>query len=195
MTIARQKTPLRFLTFSIGISRRLVITWQHTYQVCPTDSLNVCHLITILVPSSSIQSQQSRRMISNVRFCLFLKNKAYGLYFCPIHILSCAKYIVSGPLADIVNMSVHKGVFPSKLKEAKVIPVYKSDDKTEPGNYRPISLLSIFNRIFEKLMYHRLKSFLDKNNILLSHSMVFVKSTPHSTLFLILLTSYKTTWI
>ena len=63
-------------------------------------------------------------------------------------------------------MSVQKGVFPSKLKEAKVIPVYKSDDETEPGNYRPISLLSCFNRIFEKLMYHRLNSFLDKNNVL-----------------------------
>ena len=85
------------------------------------------------------------------------KNKAHGLYSCPICILSGAKHIVSGPLADIFNISVQKGVFPSKLKEAKVIPVYKSDDETEPGNYRPISLLSIFNRILEKLMYHRAK--------------------------------------
>ena len=63
------------------------------------------------------------------------KNKAYGLYSCRIRILSCAKCIVSGPRADIFNMSVQKGVFPSKLKEAKVIPVYKSDNETEPGNY------------------------------------------------------------
>ena len=81
------------------------------------------------------------------------KNKSYGLYSCPIRILSCAKHILSGPIADIFNMSVQKGVFPSKLKEAKVIPVYKSDDEAEPGNYRPISLLSVFNRIFEKLTY------------------------------------------
>ena len=60
------------------------------------------------------------------------KNKFYGFYSCPIHILSCAKHILSGPLAAIFNMSVQKGVFPSKLKEAKVIPVYKSDDETEP---------------------------------------------------------------
>ena len=58
MTIAQQKTSLRFLTFSIDISCRLVITWQHKYQVHPTDSLNICHLITILVLSSSIQSRQ-----------------------------------------------------------------------------------------------------------------------------------------
>ena len=40
-----------------------------------------------------------------------------------------------------------------QLKHAKIIPVYKSDDPTDPGNYRPISLLSIFNHVFEKLMY------------------------------------------
>ena len=51
-------------------------------------------------------------------------------------------------------------------KKAKVVPVYKNDDETESGNYRPISLLSTFNRIFEKLMYHRLKSYLGKNDIL-----------------------------
>ena len=71
-----------------------------------------------------------------------------------------------GPLADIFNMSAQKGVFPSKLKQAKVIPVYKSDDDTERGNHRPISLISIFNRIFEKLMYHCLKSFPDKKRAL-----------------------------
>ena len=61
---------------------------------------------------------------------------------------------------------MQEGFFPFKLKQAKVIPVYKSDDETDPGNYRPISLLSIFNRIFEKLMYRQLKNFLDKNDIL-----------------------------
>ena len=64
-----------------------------------------------------------------------------------------------------MNKSVSQGVYPSKLKHAKVIPVYKSDDETDPGNYRPISLLSNFNRIFEKVMFKRLKIFLDQNNI------------------------------
>ena len=57
MTIAQQKTPLRLLTFLIDISRRLVITWQHKYQVHPTDSLTIYHLITILVLSFSMQSR------------------------------------------------------------------------------------------------------------------------------------------
>ena len=39
---------------------------------------------------------------------------------------------------------------------SKIIPIFKADDETEPNNYRPISLLSNFNRIFEKLMYKRI---------------------------------------
>ena len=76
--------------------------------------------------------------------------------------------MLSKPLADIMNKSVSQGVYPSKLKHVKVIPVYKSDDETDPGNYRPISLLSNFNCIFEKVMFKQLKNlmFLDQNDIL-----------------------------
>ena len=93
-------------------------------------------------------------------------NKAHGLYSCPTRILCFAKHILSKPLAEIMNMSVTMGQYPTKLKHAKVIPVYKCDDETDPGrNYRPISLLSNFNRIFEKVMFKRLKTFLDNDVI------------------------------
>lgn len=60
----------------------------------------------------------------------------------------------------------------------------KSDDPTDPGNYRPISLLSIFNRIFEKLMYRRLKAFIDKNTVLFKGQYGFREkySTQHAIL-------------
>ena len=51
---------------------------------------------------------------------------------------------------------------------AKVIPIFKSDDETDPSNYRPISLLPCFNRIFEKLVFKRLKSFVDERKIVSS---------------------------
>ena len=57
-----------------------------------------------------------------------------------------------------MNLSVTSGVYPSKLKHAKVIPLYKDDDETDPANYRPISLLSNFNRIFENIMFNGLKA-------------------------------------
>ena len=49
---------------------------------------------------------------------------------------------------------------------AKVVPVYKGEHKTDPSNYRPIFLLSVFNRIFEKTMYRRLMAYLEINGIL-----------------------------
>ena len=49
--------------------------------------------------------------------------------------------------------SVSTRVYPNKLKMAKIIPIFKTDDNTDPNNYRPISLLSNFNRIFEKLIF------------------------------------------
>ena len=58
------------------------------------------------------------------------------------------------------------GVFPSVLKSAKVVPVFKKDSKLNYSNYRPISLLSNIEKILEKLMYKRLYAFLDYNNII-----------------------------
>jgi hypothetical protein len=92
--------------------------------------------------------------------------KATGIYSCHTHILKCIKEHISCLLAEIMNLSIQNGIFPSKLKYAKIIPIYKDNDVLEPKNYRPISLLSNFSKIFEKLMYKRLKIFFEKNLIL-----------------------------
>ena len=57
-------------------------------------------------------------------------------------------------------------VFPSVLKTAKVVPVFKKDSKLDYSNYRPISLLSNIEKILKKLMYKRLCTFLNNNNII-----------------------------
>ena len=60
------------------------------------------------------------------------------------------------------------GVFPSVLKTAKVVSVFKKDSKLDCSNYRPISLLSNIEEILEKLTYERLYIFLNNNNIIYS---------------------------
>ena len=69
-------------------------------------------------------------------------------------------------MADLFNLSFTTGVFPSVLKTAKVVPVFKKDSKLNYSNYCPISLLSNIEKILEKLMYKRLYAFLDYNNII-----------------------------
>ena len=75
-------------------------------------------------------------------------------------------------------------VQPSKLKHAVIIPIFKDGDETDPSNYRPISLLSAFHRIFEKIMYDRPKQFLYKHNIFYNYQYGFRErcSTEHAIL-------------
>ena len=111
-------------------------------------------------------------------------NKAYGLYSCPVRLLKSASQAISHTLAELMNMSITIGIYPHKLKHAIVTPIYKADDETDPNNYRPISLLSVLNRIFEKLMYKRLKSFINKNDMFFSSQYGFREncSTQHAIL-------------
>ena len=69
-------------------------------------------------------------------------------------------------LAEIINTSFLQGIFPSSLKSARVVPIHKGGCKTEVVNYRPISLLSSFSKIYEKLMHSRVLEFLDSNGSL-----------------------------
>ena len=67
-------------------------------------------------------------------------------------------------LAKIITASFEQGIFPQSLKLARVVPVYKNGTKTEVSNYRPISLLTSFSKIYEKLMHNRIVDFMEKNN-------------------------------
>ena len=103
--------------------------------------------------------------IANIISCLN-SNKASGPNSIPYRILFLLKNEISKQLADLFNLSFMTGVFPSVLKTAKVVPVFKKDSKLDYSNYRPISLLSNIEKILEKLMYKRLYTFLNNNNII-----------------------------
>ena len=60
------------------------------------------------------------------------------------------------------------------MKITRVIPLYKAGDKNVFTNYRPVSILSQFSKILEKVFNNRLDNFLEKNNVI-THSMVFVE--------------------
>ena len=61
--------------------------------------------------------------------------------------------LLSGVLADLINISFSSGIYPTLFKFAKVIPIYKAKSSLEVSSYRPISLLQIFDKIFVRLIY------------------------------------------
>jgi hypothetical protein len=108
------------------------------------------------------------------------KSKATGPNSIPHNILITVLDEISRILSDIINLSFTTGVFPSKLKQAKVIPVFKSKGSPlEVSNYRPISLLSNIDKILQKLMQKRLSNFLDTCNAL--YPLQFGFRSNHST--------------
>ena len=112
-------------------------------------------------------------------------NTSHGLYSCPVCVFKSSSSALSRPLAHVVNNSVLTGQYPSKLKHAKVVPIFKGGDETDPSNYRPISLLSLFNGLFDvHFMYNRLKSYVELNGLLYNGQYGFRQnmSTQHAIL-------------
>jgi len=87
--------------------------------------------------------------------------------------------VILDPLVHKFNLSLLSGCVPDKLNIAMVIPVFKKGDHSQPSNYHPISLLSIFDKLLEKLMFNRLISYLECNNVLYNYQFGFRKN--HST--------------
>ena len=94
-------------------------------------------------------------------------------------ILQLCPDIFSQNLTVIFNHYIDKGEYPQALKIAKVIPIYKKGERSITSNYRPISLLSVFDKIFEKLVCHKLLNFFEKNKIFYDFQFGFRKL--HST--------------
>ena len=77
-------------------------------------------------------------------------------------ILKGIKYEICEPISTLINMSLEKGIFPACMKTAKVVPIYKSKQKDQFTNYRPISLLPTISKNLEKIMHKRIYGFIEK---------------------------------
>ena len=108
-----------------------------------------------------------------------LKNNSAGWDFIPASIANqFIKHYIK-PLTYLINSSFESGPFPEELKLAKVIPIFKNGDKQDVSNFRPISILSLFSKVFEKTMYNHLINSIDANKILYKYQFGSRKS--HST--------------
>ena len=116
---------------------------------------------------------------------LLKSGKSLGPNSRPMKILKCLPSSISSPLSQIINKSFQSGIFPDKMKLAKVIRIFKKGCSLTAANYRPISLLSVFSKITEKVMYERLYNFLVKHEICMNCNLDFVQAIPLTMLWLV----------
>ena len=111
------------------------------------------------------------------------KNKKASLQDIPVKLFKFLNSKISNLIADIFNHSFETGIYPDSLKIARVVPIHKGGSKNDIKNYRPVSVLSNLNKIFEKLIHSRMSSFLDQNKTINYAQYGFCKgkSTSHAT--------------
>lgn len=110
------------------------------------------------------------------KIILSLNNtKSVGLDGISTHVLKYCANVLSPILKHLINLSFTEGTFPEPLKISTVRPLYKKNSKEDINNYRPITLIPILSKIFEKAMYHRLSGFFEKYNIIKNEQNGFQK--------------------
>ena len=100
-------------------------------------------------------------------------NKAHGHDEITIHMIKMCASSTAKPLAILFRNCLESEFFPKEWKKANIVPIHKKHDKKFIKNYRPVSLLPICSKIFEKVIFNSLFKYLDDNNLLNSNQSGF----------------------
>lgn len=143
-----------FNDYSINITNSI----NYYKQNYDTSNIKTCSDTIFLIPTDC---QEIVKIIQ-----LLNSTKSTGYDDIQTHILKRSKLQIAPVLSYLINMSLESGCFPEPLKVTLIKPLHKKGCKTTLGNYRPISLIPVLSKIFEKVMLKRLTEFLDRHNII-----------------------------
>ena len=190
----RQIKPL-FVINNVKISNRRIIANEfNKYFVSLASNLNenyniLGEICISNIPDFSDYLPKSCTSSINLRGCEpeeiakiiseFQTSKASDIH---IRLIKKSSAIICPLLSEYYNNCIQGGVFPNELKTGKISPIYKKDNEQLLENYRPVSTLAVFGKIFEKVIYSRLYSFLTENGIFHENQFGFRKlhSTNHA---------------
>lgn len=157
--------------FTTGVSDKLNSYFSTDNKICTTSAAYskslFFHPVTDYEMLNTIHSLKNKR-------CM-------GTDDIPIDIVKFCADVLSPSLVDLINMSLMCGTFPDALKTAKSIPIYKKGDRVCIDNYRLISILSVFSKIFEKIISVRIENFIEGNGLMSPHQYGFRKGFSTST--------------
>ncbi len=115
--------------------------------------------------------QEIGEIINSLRYCV-----ASGYDNIPMWIVRDTGHLILEPLTHLINLSINSGIVLQQLKIARVVPIFKSGENSVFSNYRPISVLPIFSKILEKVVYNRIMQYLEQHDILFYNQYGFRKN-------------------
>ena len=129
------------------------------------------------MPNSSTRSFFFRPTSSDevTKLIASFPNKGCHINEIPIYIFKRCSHILAPIISRLFDESVGCGVFPTALKKGRIVPIHKKGSKATISNYRPICTLPILSKIFEKLAYVRINTFLTENDLLSNKQFGFRK--------------------
>jgi len=172
-----------FNNYFINIGKSLSKT------IPPQQSSPLNHLTGNYVHSLYIYPASEEELL---RIINKLKNTSAGHDDLSVKALKAAMESLLTPLTHLCNLSLQTGEIPGQLKIAKITPIYKSGDKDCFSNYRPISVLPVISKIFEKLMYNRLIEYIEQNEIFYENQFGFRRGRSTSMALTILIDKLHT---
>lgn len=129
-----------------------------TYTSAKVDPVGASFGLTELKPASI---EEVTWIINNLD-----PNTSSGIDNINTKSIKCLKRYIVLELTNCINYCLEQGIFPTQLKIAKVKPIFKTGTRSDPNNYRPISVLPVISKIFEKVLYNRLDPYLDSISFL-----------------------------
>ena len=147
-----------FSTIGSALAKLISTQLQQHKTVTVPDSQTYNREFTSFTPC---QASEVSKIIKNLD-----PNCSAGIDGITTKVVKCVTNLIVNKLTDCINVHLASGTFPDQLKVAKVTPIHKSGVKTDPNNYRPISVLPIMSKIFERVLYTRLDEHLTSINFL-----------------------------
>ena len=173
----REAKRIHFSRIFIQCENNIKKTWN-TNSITVTNKTNHNDYLKTEIDTVFQFQQVDENDILNIINNLTPKTSS-GIDNLSIKHMKVIKYELAKPLTLITNQVLSSGIFPDKLKIAKVIPIFKKGDDTDINNYRPISLLPAISKIIEKVIYNQSYNYFDQITILYAHQYGFRKQ--HST--------------
>ncbi|KAI8429321.1 hypothetical protein MSG28_007816 [Choristoneura fumiferana] len=143
-----------FVNIGLDLAREIPMQYHNNL------TYTVSHLSSTTNQLSSLTlctEEEISKIIDNLD-----SNSSAGLDGISTKCIKCIKHHIISQLTKCINECLNRGIFPDELKVARVSPIHKSGPKTDPGNYRPISVLPVISKVFERVLYNRLDNYLNK---------------------------------